>query len=88
MATSANHSELITFHEATREAVWLRNMHKIIMEHCGLAQDNKPTIIIEDNVACGAQVGVGFIKTDDWVKHVYLKYLDSVMTSCRVGRLR
>jgi hypothetical protein len=36
-ATSANHSELIVFHEATREAVWLRTMHKIITEQCGLA---------------------------------------------------
>ena len=68
-ATSANHSELVVFHEATREAVWLRTMHKIITAQCGLAQDNKPTIIFEDNVACVAQVETGFIKTDR-VKHI------------------
>lgn len=67
--TSANHSELIAFHEATQEAVWLPNMHKIIMEQCGLAHDNKPSVIFEDNVACIAQVGAGFIKID-WVKHI------------------
>ena len=68
-ATSVNHSELIAFHEATRETVWLRTVHKIITEQCGLAQDNKPTVIFEDNVACVAQVGAGFIKTDR-VKHI------------------
>jgi hypothetical protein len=31
-ATSTNNSELIAFHEATQEAVWLCQMHKIIME--------------------------------------------------------
>ena len=36
---------------------------------CGLVQDNKPTVIFEDNVACVAQVGVRFIKTDR-VKHI------------------
>jgi hypothetical protein len=44
-------------------------MHKIITEQCGLGQDNKPTVIFEDNVACVAQVKVGFIKTDR-VKHI------------------
>jgi hypothetical protein len=50
-------------------AVWLRTMHMIIAKQCGLTQDNKPTLIFEDNVACVAQVGVRFIKTD-WVKHI------------------
>ena len=68
-ATSANHSELIAFHEATREAVWLHTMHKIITEQCGLTQDNKPTVIFEDNVVCVAQVRARFIKTDR-VKHI------------------
>jgi hypothetical protein len=68
-ATSTNHSELIAFHEATREAVWLRTTHKIITEQSGLTQDNKPIVIFEDNVACVAQVGVGFIKIDR-VKHI------------------
>jgi hypothetical protein len=68
-ATSTNHSELIAFHEATREATWLRSMDKIILSQCGLAQENKPTIIFEDNAACVAQVGEGFIKSDR-VKHI------------------
>jgi hypothetical protein len=68
-ATSSNHSELIAFHEATREAVWLRNMNKIIMEQCEITQDFKPTIIFEDNAACVAQVASDFIKTDR-TKHI------------------
>jgi hypothetical protein len=67
--TSTNHSELVAFHEATREAVWLRSMDKIILSQCGLAQENKPTIIFEDNIACVPQVGEGFIKSDR-VKHI------------------
>ena len=62
--TSSNHSKLIAFHEATREAVWLRSMNKLILEHSGLTQDNKPTIIFEDNNACVAQAGEGFIKSN------------------------
>lgn len=47
--TFANHSKLIAFHEATREAVWLRDMYKIIMEQCGLTQDN---IVFEQCCMC------------------------------------
>ena len=39
------------------------------MKQCGLAEDNRPTIIFEDNAACVAQVGEGFIKSDH-VKHI------------------
>ena len=67
--TSANHLELIAFHEVTREVVRLRNMHKIIMEQCGLVEDNRSIVIFEDNVACIAQVGARFIKIDP-VKHI------------------
>jgi len=67
--TSSTYSQLITFHEATKEAVWYRNMHEIILEQCGLVQDNNPTDIFKDNVACVAQVGARFIKTN-WVKHI------------------
>ena len=63
-ATSTNHSELVAFHEAAREAVWLRNMNELIKKQCGLDQDNKPIIIFEDNAACVAQVSEGFIKSD------------------------
>ena len=69
-ATSSNHFELIAFHEATREAVWLRSMNKIILEKCELTQDNKPTIIFEDNATCVAQVEEGFIKSDR-DKHIF-----------------
>jgi hypothetical protein len=68
-ATSTNHSELIAFHKATRETVWLRQMHKIITEQCKFAQDSKPTMVFEDNAACVAQLGAGFIKTDR-TKHI------------------
>ena len=68
-ATSTNHSELVAFHEAAREAVWLRNMNELIKKQCGLDQDNKPIIIFEDNAACVAQVSEGFIKSDR-VKHI------------------
>jgi hypothetical protein len=47
----------------------LRSMDKIILSQCGLAQENKPTIIFEDNAACVAQVGEGFIKSNR-VKHI------------------
>jgi hypothetical protein len=67
--TSTNHLELIAFHEATQEAVWLRQMHKIITEQCEFAQDSKPTVIFKDNAAYVAQVGAGFIKTDR-TKHI------------------
>jgi hypothetical protein len=49
--------------------VWLRQMHKIITEQCEFAQDSKPTVIFEDNAACVAQVGAGFIKTNR-TKHI------------------
>ena len=68
-ATSANHLELIVFHEATMEAVYMVTHHaQDITKQCGLAQDNKPTIF-EDNAACVTQVGAEFIKTDR-VKHI------------------
>ena len=44
-------------------------MHKIIMEQCGLTQDNKPIVIFENNAACIAQVEEGFIKSNR-VKHI------------------
>ena len=68
-ATSTNHSEIIAFHEATREAVWLRHLHKTMMEQSGLTTENKPTVIFEDNAACVAQIGAGFIKSDR-TKHI------------------
>jgi hypothetical protein len=37
-ATSTNHAELLAFHEAARECVWLRTMERILMQQC--AQDS------------------------------------------------
>ena len=69
IATFTNHSELIAFHKATQNVVWLQNMNKIILSQCRLTQENKTTVIFEDSVACVAQVGEGFIKSDR-VKHI------------------
>ena len=68
-ATSTNHSKLIAFHEATREAVWIRNLDKTIKNQCGLNYNDQATIIFEDNAACVAQVSEGFIKSNR-VKHI------------------
>ena len=45
MATSTNHAELLAFHEAAREAVWLRTMEIIIMKQCRIKAEDKPTVI-------------------------------------------
>jgi hypothetical protein len=68
-ATSTNHAELLAFHEAAREAVWLRTIHQAIGQMSGIEQETKPTTIFEDNAACIEQVSSGFIKADR-VKHI------------------
>ena len=68
-ATSTNHAELLAFHEASREAVWLRTMQQAILQMSGLTSMDKPTTIFEDNAACIEQVSSGFIKADR-VKHI------------------
>ena len=68
-ATSANHSEIITFHEATREAMWLQTVNKIILEQNRVSQGGKPITIFEVNAACVQQVEAGFIKSGR-VKHI------------------
>jgi hypothetical protein len=68
-ATSTNHAELIAFHEATREVVWLRTIDKIISSQCELIHNTQPTVIFEDNAACVVQVTNGFIKADR-TKHI------------------
>ena len=85
-ATSTNHSELIAFHEATREAVWLRNLHRLLITQTGLNTPINPTIIYEDNAACVAQVGAGFIKNDR-VKHIdpqIFSYTQELITSGQI----
>ena len=68
-ATSTNHIELIAFHEASRELVWLRTMECIVMSQTSVALSEEPTVIHEDNSACVSQVAAGFIKADR-IKHV------------------
>lgn len=68
-ATSTNHAELLAFHEAARETVWLRTMERILNQQCKLKIADRPTIIYEDNSACVRQMSSGFIKADR-TKHV------------------
>jgi hypothetical protein len=68
-ATSTNHAELLAFHEAARETVWLRTMERILNQQCQLQIKDQPTTIYEDNSACVRQMAAGFIKADR-TKHV------------------
>lgn len=68
-ATSTNHAELLAFHEATRECVWLRTMEHIIVDQCKLQVQDKPIVVFEDNAACIRQMSLGFIKADR-TKHI------------------
>ena len=68
-ATSTNHAELLAFHEACREVVWLRTMQGILAKQCKMNDQFKPTIIFEDNAACVTQMSTKFIKGDR-VKHI------------------
>ena len=67
-ATSSNHVDLLSFHEAFREAIWLRTMQHAIIQINGLPSMNKPTTIFEDNATCIKQLSSGFIKAYS-VKH-------------------
>ena len=56
-ATSTNHAELLAFHKAARECIWLRTMERIINQQCRIQEEEtKPTVIFEDNVACIRQM--------------------------------
>jgi hypothetical protein len=68
-ATSTNHSELLAFHAATKEAVWLHTTNKLIKDQAGLTTASKPITIFEDNAGVVAQVQAGFIKSEN-TKHV------------------
>ena len=74
VATSSNHYEIITIHEASRECIWLRSMIQHIQESCGLPsiKDN-PRTLFEDNAACIAQIKGGYIKGDK-TKHISPKF--------------
>ena len=74
VATSTNHSEIISLYEAGRECVWLRSVIAHIQGSCGLKPVvDSPTIIYEDNAACIAQVKGGYIKGDK-TKHISPKF--------------
>ena len=68
-ATFTNHAELLAFHEASMEAVWLRTMQEILAKQCKMNQKFKPTVIFEDNATCVTQMNTSFIKADR-VKHI------------------
>jgi hypothetical protein len=68
-ATSTNHAELLAFHEAAREYVWLRTMEQILVKQCRLQIQDQPTVVFEDNAACIRQMSSGFIKADR-TKHI------------------
>ena len=73
-ATSSNHSEIITIHEASRECIWIRSMIHYIQESCGFSfVKDKPTILFENNTVCIAQIKGGYIK-EYRTKHISPKF--------------
>ena len=74
VATSSNHSEIITIHKASHECIWLRLMIQHLQESCKLPfiKDNLITLF-EDNATCIAQVKGGYIKGDK-TKHISPKF--------------
>ena len=74
VATSTNHSEILTIHEASRECICLKSMIQYIRESCGLFFiKSDPKILFEDNAACIAQITGGYIKGDK-TKHISPKF--------------
>ena len=67
--TSTNHVELLAFHEATREAVWLRTLEGIVAKQCNIKVQERPIVIYKDNASCVRQMQSGFIKADR-TKHI------------------
>ena len=63
VATSTNHSEIISLYEARKECVWLRSVILHIQSICQMKLvNNSPTIIYEDNVACVHKLGEDILK--------------------------
>jgi hypothetical protein len=56
IATSTNHSEIITLSETSRECAWLHRVINHIETSCGICTLESPTIIYEDNATCVAQM--------------------------------
>ncbi|KAK8455217.1 hypothetical protein SEVIR_4G106850v4 [Setaria viridis] len=69
VATSTNHSKIITLYEASRECVWLRRMINHIEQSCGIGPIESPTIIYKDNAACVTQMKTSYIKSNI-TKHI------------------
>ncbi|GJZ88942.1 hypothetical protein Tco_0660724 [Tanacetum coccineum] len=73
-ATSSNHAEILTIHEASRECVWLRSVIHHLRESCEISADEEaPIVVHEDNAACIAQLKDGYIKGDR-TKHILPKF--------------
>lgn len=73
VATSTNHSEIIASYEASCERVWLRRVISHIQKSCGINTVNNPIIIYEDNVACIAQLPMGYVKSNT-TNHIAPKF--------------
>ena len=67
--TLTNHFEVLAFHEASRELVWLQMVDRIIKQQAGLEISNEPITIYEYNSSYLNQINAGFIKVDR-TKHV------------------
>ena len=76
-ATSSNHAEILSIHEASRECFWLRYVIHHIRGSCGLSFSKEvPTTLYEDNAACIVQLKNGYIKGDR-TKHISPKFFFS-----------
>ena len=73
-ATSSNHVEILSIHEASLECVWLKSIIQHIQKTCGLSYHKEvPTILYEDNTTCIAQLKTRYIKGDRTKLISYLK---------------
>ena len=74
IATSSNHSEILTIYETSHECVWIRSMIQYIQETYELPSiKGNATKLHEDNVTCIAQIKEWFIKGDR-TKHISPKF--------------
>jgi hypothetical protein len=72
IATSTNHSEIISLYETSHECVWLRRVINHIHTSCGIGTLESPMIIYEDNAACITQMQTRYIKIN-YTKYIFLK---------------
>jgi hypothetical protein len=71
IATSTNHSKIITLYKVSRECAWLCRMIDHIQKSCEICAIESPTIIYENNAFCVTQMQMGYIKTN-YTKHISL----------------